>query len=252
MKGWLIVGIVLAALVGLIILSQGSSREVDTEAISQNQLGESENGITLTEILDFECPACAAYHPVMKVIREEYKDRVIFSARHHPLRAIHPSAQVAHQAAEAAAKQGKFWEMHDKLFEERNLWINDPLQETTIDSTAAIEEFARDLGLNIPQFKEDFRSDATNKTINADINWADRYRGAEKIETPTFFIQRSSDTDPERIPKTQFNAQDPDTFRTFLDDIIGVDDDSQSADEPENPEAADQQPASDPESPETN
>lgn len=229
MKAWVIVAIGVVALLGLIIVSQGS--EIETGQISQNQIGVSEKGIILTEVIDFECPGCASYHPVMKLIRDEYKDRVIFAARHNPLRAIHPSAQVAHQAAEAAAQQGKFWEMHDLLFEKRLLWIKDPQLNPTVDSTAVIEGFARDLGLDMTKFQTDFKSDYVNKTINADINWANLYRGPEKIETPTFFIEKGSG-EPERLPKTQFNSRDPDSFRTFLDEILGVDSDA-VADGPE-------------------
>jgi protein-disulfide isomerase len=66
---------------------------------------------------DFQCPYSAAAFPVVKQVRERLADRLLFAFRHYPLRDVHPLAQAAAEASEAAAAQGAFWPMHDRLFE---------------------------------------------------------------------------------------------------------------------------------------
>jgi protein-disulfide isomerase len=66
---------------------------------------------------DFQCPYCAAAFPIVKRVREELADRLLFAFRHFPLHAAHPLAQDAAEASEAAAAQGAFWPMHDRLYE---------------------------------------------------------------------------------------------------------------------------------------
>jgi Na+:H+ antiporter, NhaA family len=76
---------------------------------------------------DFECPYCTAAYPIVKRVREMLGDRLLFAFRHFPLRDIHPFAQRAAEAAEAAASQGAFWEMHDRLYEARGALRPDDL-----------------------------------------------------------------------------------------------------------------------------
>lgn len=71
--------------------------------------------IRMVEFSDFECPYCARAYPTVKALEEKYKDQISMEYRHYPL-SFHPNAQKAAEAAECAAEQGKFWEMHDKMF----------------------------------------------------------------------------------------------------------------------------------------
>jgi len=80
-------------------------------------LGESHAPVTIVEYGDFECPICKQTAPGLKLLRERFPAQVRFAYRHFPLEAIHPHAMLAAEAAECAASQGKFWEMHDLLFE---------------------------------------------------------------------------------------------------------------------------------------
>src|SRR6266566_10155949 len=73
--------------------------------------------VTLVEYGDYECPYCGAAHPVVKEIQQRLGDQLCFVFRHFPLTQIHPHAEHAAEAAEAAGAQGKFWQMHDTLFE---------------------------------------------------------------------------------------------------------------------------------------
>ncbi len=80
-------------------------------------LGPETARITLVEYGDFECPNCAQAYPAVKMLRRHFGERVRFVFRHFPLREVHPHAELAAEAAEIAGGQGKFWSMHDLLFE---------------------------------------------------------------------------------------------------------------------------------------
>src|SRR5919206_3595175 len=73
--------------------------------------------VTLVEYGDYECPYCGAAYPIVKEIQQRLGDRLRFVFRHFPITTAHPHAELAAEAAEAAGAQGKFWEMHDSLFE---------------------------------------------------------------------------------------------------------------------------------------
>lgn len=134
---------------------------------------------TLVEYSDFQCPACAAYEPMVQRLVKENPDKVRLVYRHYPLRSIHPNAQAAAEAAEAANLQGKFWEMHDMLFNTQNDWARDSKPE------AKFAEYARSLGLNVDQFKTDSESKGVREKIDADYSSGTR-SGVQG--TPTFFL----------------------------------------------------------------
>jgi NhaA family Na+:H+ antiporter len=76
---------------------------------------------------DFQCPYCAAAYPIVARLRERLADRLLFAFRHFPLRHVHPDAQLAAEASEAAAAQGAFWPMHDRIYESRGALGRDDL-----------------------------------------------------------------------------------------------------------------------------
>ncbi|HJZ06173.1 hypothetical protein A2634_01875 [Candidatus Amesbacteria bacterium RIFCSPHIGHO2_01_FULL_48_32] len=82
--------------------------------------------ITLIEYSDFQCPFCSRAFPTVQQILKEYSGKVLFAYKHFPLSQIHPNAQKSAEAAECAKDQGKFWEFHDKLFEDQTQWANLP------------------------------------------------------------------------------------------------------------------------------
>lgn len=90
--------------------------------MSARSLGPSEARVVLVEYSDFQCPACAQFSPYLKEILQEHGTQIRLEYRHYPLINTHPYAIPAAIAAEAAGVQGKFWEMHDKLFENQNAW----------------------------------------------------------------------------------------------------------------------------------
>jgi len=76
---------------------------------------------------DFQCPYCTAAYPIVKRVRDQLGGRLLFAFRHFPLRDVHPDAQRAAEASEAAAAQGAFWEMHDAMYESRGALSRDDL-----------------------------------------------------------------------------------------------------------------------------
>ncbi|MCB9527313.1 MAG: thioredoxin domain-containing protein [Myxococcales bacterium] len=129
--------------------------------------------ITIVEFSEFQCPFCKRVGPTIDQIMKEYAGKVRIVFKHNPL-SFHKDAPLASQAALAAGKQGKFWEMHDMLFENQRA-----LQP------ADIEKYAQEIGLNMTKFKADLESDEIKKQIAADQALANEV-GARG--TPTFFI----------------------------------------------------------------
>jgi protein-disulfide isomerase len=83
--------------------------------------GQIDAPVVLVEYGDFQCPHCGAAYPMIKQIEKKFKERMAFVFRHFPLSELHPYAQAAAVASEAAANQGKFWQMHGLIFENQNL-----------------------------------------------------------------------------------------------------------------------------------
>ena len=177
--------VVVLGLFGIFAITSKKDEKKNTTAgnsasLSNNVIGENKKNVTLVEYGDYQCPACAGYYPLIKQLVETYKSDIKFQFRNFPLQQIHQNARAAARAAEAASKQGKFWEMHDLLYEQQSSW-----QDSTAANTI-FEQYAKQLGLNVDQYKKDFASSEVNETINADFNEGTRL-GVES--TPTFFLQ---------------------------------------------------------------
>jgi protein-disulfide isomerase len=136
--------------------------------------GSNDAAIVLVEYGDYQCPHCGRAYPIVKRIQEELGDQLQFVFRNFPLAKIHPEATKAAVATEAAALQGKYWEMHDIIFENQDQLDNDSLLD-----------YARELGLGIAQFKKDMEDAALLKKVEADFESGIR---SGVNATPTFFI----------------------------------------------------------------
>ena len=112
--------------------------------------------ITVVEFSDFQCPFCARVMPTLTQIEKEYGDQVEIVFKHLPLR-NHPKAPAAHAAAEAAHRQGKFWEMHDLIFENQREMAPEKY-----------EEYAAQIGLDVERFKKDAASSDVKKRVDGD------------------------------------------------------------------------------------
>lgn len=185
-----IINITLIALVAILIISFFVSRsnntvdpasfaDVETFELEPRTKGNPEAELTLVEFSDFQCPACGQAYPIVKQVQEQYGDQFLFEYRHFPLRTIHPNAQLAAQASEAAGVQGKFWEMHDMLFERQSDWSN------SFNPTKKFTEYAEELGLNADRFEYDLKSDEVKAKVNAD---ADEAQALNLPGTPSFLV----------------------------------------------------------------
>jgi len=141
--------------------------------------GKGTSGVTLVMYADFQCPGCGSFYPIMKQVTDHYKDEIKFQFVNFPLTNIHLNALAASRAAEAASKQNKFWEMHDKLYENQQIWSN------ATNATTNFDGYASEIGLNMTQYRKDFASSETNAVINADIASGQKLR---VTGTPTFFL----------------------------------------------------------------
>lgn len=172
------------------------------EIVSDDHIkGNKEVSVTLVEYLDFECEACGAYYPLVKQLAEEFKEDVRFVNRYFPLPG-HKNGMQAALAVESAAKQGKYWEMHDKLFGEQKNW-----GEKTAADPKIFEGYAQQIGLNLEQFKKDVASKEVKDRVERDKNSGTRLGVSG---TPTFFL------DGDRIP----NPKTPEDFKTFINAAI--------------------------------
>jgi protein-disulfide isomerase len=134
--------------------------------------------VTLVEFGDYECPACAQYSPLVKQLMTESGGKINFVFRNFPL-PQHKNAVISAKAAESAGLQGKFWEMHEKLYAAQSEWafLSDP--------TEKFAGYAQEFGLDVDRFKADMNSDAVKTKIDRDTN--DAY--LLKINsTPTYFV----------------------------------------------------------------
>lgn len=196
---------------GLVLFSKKDSvnvNEIDPSqavsetatAIGDQVYGDKSSKVVLIEYGDFQCPGCAAAYPNLKQIKETYKDQIAFIFRNFPLTAIHPNALAASTAAEAAGLQGKFWEMHDKLYENQDAW-------GTIEASKRTDIFAgyaSDIGIDVNQFKEDLG----DPKIAAKIS-RDRALG-QKLNvdsTPTIYLGSTKLTDEETTDLVQKDGQ---------------------------------------------
>jgi len=148
--------------------------------------GPTDAPIALIEYGDYECPYCGEAYPIVKAIQQRLDDRLCFAFRNFPLSNAHPHAQHAAEAAEAAGVQGKFWEMHDVLFENQDALEDEDLAEYAsalgLDARRLIGEVLA--GAHSVRVREDFRSGArggVNGTPTFFINGT-RYDGAADFD----------------------------------------------------------------------
>lgn len=163
-----------------LILASVAAIVIGVGGISATAQAQSDNGtVTVTEYSDYQCPACAYFHPIVEGLKDQFGDQIKVKLRHFPLD-NHQFAALAARAAEAADNQGKFDEMHNLIFENQDRWSN------TSDPTSIFVNYARDIGLDIEQFREDL-NDAETQQIVMEQKEEGVDHGVNA--TPTFFIE---------------------------------------------------------------
>ena len=155
----------------------GDERAVLLHAVSEDRdhaQGPSDAPVTLVEYGDYECPYCGEAYPIVKAVQEQMGERLRFVFRNFPLTNSHPHAQHAAEAAETAAAQGKFWEMHDHLFEHQGA-LGD----------ANLAQYAREVGLDESRFTSEMTEHAHAERVREDFMGGIR---SGVNGTPTFFV----------------------------------------------------------------
>lgn len=195
--GWIIfIAAVVVLLGGLVVWARISNPPIDLSGIENNSVvaastqngnigdhvkGSDANKVILVEYGDFQCPSCGEAHPGVNTIMEEYNDDVTFIFRNFPLTSIHPNARAAAAAAEAAGLQGKYWEMHDMLYETQDDWSNADAKQRLV----IFNNYADSLKLDMEKFKTDFADKPANEKIKFDMALG---KSVGTQATPTFFL----------------------------------------------------------------
>jgi protein-disulfide isomerase len=142
-------------------------------------LGPNSAPAKLEEFGDFECPPCGAFHPVLVQMHKEFGDKLQITFREFPLAPAHQHAIAAASAAEAAGLQGKFWEMHDLLYENQKTW------HEAFDVRPIFEGFAKQIGLDMNRYQNDLNGDQVAQRI---LNDGKRGHSMGVKGTPTVFL----------------------------------------------------------------
>jgi protein-disulfide isomerase len=154
-------------------------------ADAHNRIASESATVTIVEFADFQCPACGRTYPILKQILQEYKGKVAFIYRHFPL-PQHKNAMLAARASEAAATQGKFWEMYDLLYKRQAQWSE------SSDAAILFTNYAKELDFDMQTFSDELKGAKYDTIINKD-----RDDGVllGVNATPTIFINNKKLTD---------------------------------------------------------
>ena len=177
------IGIVIVALLawwGVAMVDRNENKVPPTEVgtIEQHEKGNVDSKIEIVEFSDFQCPACAGAEAMVDQLILDF-DNIKVVYKHYPLNSIHPNAHLAAAASESAGIQGKFWEMHDVLFENQSAWSN------SINPKKIFIGYAKDLGLDVNQFVADLENESVLAKIENDIADGDE---AGVKGTPSFYV----------------------------------------------------------------
>lgn len=197
-----VVVVSLALIAGIAVLGSGVGPQdtVDPQAVigtNPRVKGASteDASVTIVEFSDFQCPACASAHPALKQVLDENADTVALIYRHFPLLNIHPNAQAAAYAAEAAGEQGQFWEAHDWLFENQSQW-----EEAEVSAEYFYDQLGEELGLDRDQFLADYEKDELRQKVADDFAAG---REFDVSSTPTFFVNGKRVTGAQTVEQWQ-------------------------------------------------
>jgi protein-disulfide isomerase len=194
----LIFWIIFVAILGLIVWGLAIAMNKTSASLPQagvpapvtatdHILGPASAPVTLIEYEDFQCPACGLYYPIIERLMTEASTTVRLVFRHFPL-SQHANALITAEASEAAAMQGKFWEMYRLIYSHQADWSDLP------DAHATLVGYAQQIGLDIVKFKADLDSSAAKAAVVADQTEGEQI-GID--QTPTFFVNGKAITNPQ-------------------------------------------------------
>lgn len=196
-KSWIIFVVVIVGLVvGLVIWSKNTSPSADVGGINPDVLqvaseangnigdhtfGKLDSSVVLIEYGDFQCQPCASVEPTVEGLLDKYSDKMLFIFRNYPIASSHPNAKAAAATAEAAGLQGKYWEMHDKIYANQSEWSS----ASSNERTTIFARYASELSLDMSRFNSDIANPNVSKKINLDLSIGKK-DGVKA--TPTFML----------------------------------------------------------------
>jgi protein-disulfide isomerase len=224
-KTWIIFGvIVVAVLGGLVVLSRKDV--VDVSSVDQTKLQSAstangniadhvtglQNGkVTLIEYGDYQCPYCGNAYPQVKKITDDYASKITFVFRNYPLSSLHPNAKAGAAAAEAAGLQGKYWEMHDRLYTSQTDWSG----LSTDVRTNKFIDYAKSIGVkDLDKFKADMADNNVGKKIDFDLALGNKFG---VTGTPTFELNGKKVDD---TTAASVISGDGSAMRTAIDKLL--------------------------------
>ena len=175
--------VIIGILFGLAKWGQKATAPTVYPEVSVLNAGDHTKGLTIAKAIlieygDFQCQACALYEPIIVKLAREMGDKMVLVYRNYPL-PKHQFAIPAARSAEAAGLQGKYWEMHDKIFAEQSTWSKQK------DAAPTFAQYAKDIGLDMDRYQKDLDSDAVSQKIKDDQASAARFSVSS---TPSFFL----------------------------------------------------------------
>jgi protein-disulfide isomerase len=221
-----IVVLAVAVIGGILLFNRSDGATESTGGIpgelrassDRNTLTEAKDGkVTVVEFLDYQCPACAAYYGnLTKKLEADYAGRITFVTRNFPLE-VHPLAQQAARAAEAAAKQGKYGEMYHQLYDNYEQWAIAPDGKNVSDdqqrATTLFDGYATAVGLDLDRFHTDLASTAVQQRIDTDLAAGQKLSVSS---TPTIYVN-GTQFQPQADSFADLNRQ----LRDLLDEALG-------------------------------
>lgn len=187
-----------ALFVAYTLLNQAPTYSPVEIADSDHLRGEREAPVTIVVYADFQCPACATEHEAMMRLWPEIREDAHLIFRHFPITAAHPNTWTASLYAEAAGRQGRFWEMHDVLFQTQPLWSSLRSVEAEFDS------YALELNLDLDRLHADMQDESLVEKIRADQRGGN---SAGVRGTPAVFIEGRQLAQPTRARIRQAVAE---------------------------------------------
>jgi protein-disulfide isomerase len=222
-KAWIIFAAVCVIVLGGLVYFSNQNK-IDVSSVDANAIqtpnaqsgnigehvsGKADSKVMLVEYGDYQCPGCGAAYQPIKDVTDKYKGQIAFVFRNFPLTSLHPNARAAAAAAEAAGLQGKYWEMHDQLYEGQSNWEN----LSSNDRTAFFTDYAKSLGLDANKFTTDLTANAVNQKIGYDIAIGKKI-GVNA--TPTFYLNGKK---PDNINNDQ-GGIDEDKLSDAIDALL--------------------------------
>lgn len=187
---WAIVAILVLGAIGAVVFAnraEAPQGTTDKDRLAKVQTddhvrGKADSSVVLIEYGDIECPSCALYDPVAEALLASHGDKVAFVFRHFPITNKHPYAMIAARAAEAAARQDKFFELTHLMYQRQQQWAAVANQN---DPTTAFVAYAKELGLDAEKFKTAMADPATLDFI---IRQRDEAGAFDVTGTPSLFL----------------------------------------------------------------